>query len=102
MTPGMRAAKALKSHHLLAETPSVAMGELGTVAAIIDRETGGAAVSQYRCPARPRFDGDLVGCGSTNVTGPDSEGLYDCECGMWFKPELERPEDIEVKHGSDD
>lgn len=27
----------------------------------------------------------LFGCGSTNVTGPDEEGLYDClNCGLWF------------------
>ena len=28
----------------------------------------------------------LVGCGSTNVLGPDTEGLYDClDCGLWFR-----------------
>jgi hypothetical protein len=30
------------------------------------------------------------GCGSTNVIGPDSEGIYDClDCGLFFV----RPED---------
>lgn len=39
-----------------------------------------------RCPATPRFTGDLVGCGSTEVTQPDHEGLCDClSCGMWFR-----------------
>ena len=28
----------------------------------------------------------LVGCGSTNITKPDEEGLHDClDCGLWFK-----------------
>ena len=31
-----------------------------------------------------------IGCGSTNVTGPDTDGIYDCaECGMWFLPEVQ-------------
>lgn len=37
------------------------------------------------CPAHSRHEGDLVGCGSSNVSGPDEEGLYDChECGLFF------------------
>lgn len=29
----------------------------------------------------------IIGCGSTNVSGPDDEGLYDCrDCGIWFNP----------------
>lgn len=33
----------------------------------------------------------IVGCGSTNVVGPDHEGLYDCcDCGIFFDPERER------------
>ncbi len=37
-----------------------------------------------RCP--PPGDGHkLEGCGSSNVAGPDNEGLYDClNCGLWF------------------
>jgi hypothetical protein len=45
-----------------------------------------ASVLSLRCPATPRFTGDLVGCGSTDVTQPDHEGLCDCRaCGMWFR-----------------
>lgn len=41
-----------------------------------------------RCPTLPRWEGDLVGCGSTNLIGPDDEGLYDClDCGLWFAAE---------------
>jgi hypothetical protein len=40
---------------------------------------------QLRCPTNLRFEGDLVGCGSTNIVGPDEEELFDCcECGLWF------------------
>lgn len=44
---------------------------------------------QVVCPNWPDpEDGDLLGCGSTNVVGPDYEGLYDClDCGIWFKLE---------------
>lgn len=46
----------------------------------------GAATNVLRCPATPRFTGDLVGCGSTEVTQPDDEGLCDClSCGLWFR-----------------
>ena len=32
----------------------------------------------------------IIGCGSTNVAGPDSDGVYDCgDCGMWFLPEVQ-------------
>lgn len=28
---------------------------------------------------------DIVGCGSSDVVGPDDEGFYDCrQCGIWF------------------
>ena len=38
-----------------------------------------------RCPAESRFEGDVCGCGSENVQGPDAEGDYDClACGMFF------------------
>ena len=41
-----------------------------------------------RCPAEPRFEGDVCGCGSTNLNGPDGEGVYDClDCGMFFTAE---------------
>lgn len=41
--------------------------------------------AQLRCPPAPRFAGDLAGCGSTNLVGPDDEGIYDClDCGLWF------------------
>jgi hypothetical protein len=37
-----------------------------------------ASVLSLRCPATPRFTGDL--------TQPDHEGLCDCRaCGMWFR-----------------
>jgi len=40
------------------------------------------------CPAESRFEGDVCGCGSENVQGPDAEGVYDClECGMFFTAE---------------
>jgi len=40
---------------------------------------------KIHCPTKARFKGDLVGCGSTNVVGPDEEGLYDCcNCGLFF------------------
>jgi hypothetical protein len=39
-----------------------------------------------QCPTVPRFPGDLAGCGSTNVSQPDKEGVCDCHnCGMWFR-----------------
>lgn len=39
-----------------------------------------------RCPDNERFPGDIVGCGSGNVTEPDHEGLCDClNCGMFFR-----------------
>lgn len=39
-----------------------------------------------RCPTHKRCPDDIVGCGSTNVTAPDDEGLYDCiDCGIWFR-----------------
>ena len=46
------------------------------------------------CPtAQHAQDGDrhsIIGCGSTNIIGPDDEGLYDClACGIWFDPQRE-------------
>ena len=41
-----------------------------------------------RCPAEARFEGDVCGCGSANVSGPDGEGVYDCgDCGIFFTAE---------------
>lgn len=38
------------------------------------------------CPAEPRHEGDLKGCGLEFEAEPDSEGLVDCpHCGMWHK-----------------
>lgn len=46
------------------------------------------------CPTGPtRTDGQphtVIGCGSTNLAGPDDEGLYDClDCGIFFDPTQE-------------
>lgn len=42
-------------------------------------------VKPVTCPVRPRFDGDIVGCGSAHLSGPDTEGYYDClDCGIFF------------------
>lgn len=47
------------------------------------------------CPTTPvPYDDDptqvLVGCGSSNVSEPDDEGIVDClDCGIWFTPALE-------------
>lgn len=47
---------------------------------------------EVRCPSTSRFNGDLVGCGSTNVFGPDEEGLYDCaDCGLFFNDDHRSP-----------
>lgn len=45
-----------------------------------------APPSPLTCPDTVRRPGDIIGCGSTNVTGPDDEGFHDClDCGMFFK-----------------
>jgi len=32
----------------------------------------------------------IIGCGSTNVAGPDSDGVHHCrDCGMWFLPQVQ-------------
>ncbi len=52
-----------------------------------DRVTPCEPTSELRCPDKPRFPGDIVGCGSPNVSEPDDEGLCDCfDCGIWFRP----------------
>ena len=53
------------------------------------------------CPTEARQqDGTLhtiIGCGSSNVTGPDDEGIYDCDdCGVFFDPKQERRESTDV------
>ena len=41
---------------------------------------------ELRCPLRRRWPGDITGCGSLNIVGPDDEGFYDCpDCGLFFK-----------------
>ncbi len=42
-----------------------------------------------RCPTYSRGEYDVVGCGSTNLEGPDpGDGTYDClDCGIWFTEE---------------
>jgi hypothetical protein len=52
-----------------------------------------------RCPTT--MSGDLTGCGSSNVTGPDEEGIYDClDCGLWFHDsEAESTKREELSHG---
>jgi len=43
-----------------------------------------------RCPTGPSptrkpGEDDLRGCGSTNLSEPDDEGLIDClDCGLWM------------------
>ena len=47
---------------------------------------------QLRCPAAPRYAEDLVGCGSSNISGPDEEGCYDClDCGLFFTAQATTP-----------
>lgn len=44
-----------------------------------------------RCPdwPQPGNGPQLMGCGSTDLEGPDGEGWYDCRaCGLYFEPEL--------------
>ena len=46
------------------------------------------------CPTHPSDvrdeDAAVTGCGSTDLVGPDREGLVDCcGCGIWFHPETE-------------
>ena len=39
------------------------------------------------CPNESRHEGDIAGCGSTDVTDPDDEGMVDCcSCGLFFNP----------------
>jgi hypothetical protein len=46
------------------------------------------------CPTTPRFKGDLVGCGSINLSDPDWEGYYDCgDCGLFFLAEAGEGDD---------
>ena len=39
-----------------------------------------------RCPATSRHEGDIVGCGSTNIVEDASEpSMFDClACGLFF------------------
>jgi hypothetical protein len=43
---------------------------------------------EVTCPATPRHEGDLVGCGHTFVATSDAEGFFDCpNCGLFFTKE---------------
>lgn len=49
------------------------------------------AIAPVRCPTSPWTpEGEhhtIIGCGSSDIVGPDDEGLYDCRsCGMWWNP----------------
>lgn len=47
-------------------------------------------VSKVVCPTKTRHANDVIGCGSTSVSGPDEEGLFDCQdCGIFFQPTAE-------------
>lgn len=53
-----------------------------------------ATSTALACPTAPTTptgeQHTIIGCGSTNLEGPDFEGLYDClDCGIWFDPTLE-------------
>lgn len=40
------------------------------------------------CPSISRWEGDLVGCGSTNVLWCEVSEAYDCfDCGLFFDSE---------------
>lgn len=45
------------------------------------------------CPTEPQ--GELSGCGSSNVSDPDDEGFRDCyDCGLFFKSEYQSSQPI--------
>ncbi|HDR9103663.1 hypothetical protein [Paraburkholderia sp. A3RO-2L] len=47
------------------------------------------SVKRVACPEHIRGTEHVDGCGSTNVSGPDEEGFFDCrECGARFNPLL--------------
>ena len=40
------------------------------------------------CPTSCRWEGDLVGCGSSNVVWDEGDELFDCfNCGLFFNRE---------------
>ena len=41
------------------------------------------------CPTdRGPTNSDIIGCGSSNVTWDEEEGVFECsDCGMWWEPE---------------
>lgn len=48
-----------------------------------DQSSTGGVV---QCPESKRHKDDIIGCGSSNVTGADEEGFHDClSCGLFFK-----------------
>jgi hypothetical protein len=56
------------------------------------------------CPTTPTpYDDDptemMAGCGSTDLSEPDREGLIDCGyCGMWFNPTTEYGPDWQSRY----
>jgi len=51
--------------------------------------------SQHTRDGKPHA---IIGCGSTNVSGPDDEGFVDClACGIWFDPSLEPRQHYECR-----
>jgi len=48
------------------------------------------AAAGPRCPTESRFEGDIEGCGSANISPKDEEGYQDCyDCGVFFKGDYE-------------
>jgi hypothetical protein len=61
--------------------------ETGTKETVYQRAPGQLKV--LRCPTKERYPGDLVGCGSANLSEPDEDdGMIDCyNCGIFFTEE---------------
>jgi len=70
------------------------MATVHTVVYIDESRGSGPAVVKAKCPVD---DHELKGCGSENVSDPDSEGFRDCfHCGLFYKDSSVTP-DGEVK-----
>lgn len=52
-----------------------------------------------QCPADSKDD--IQGCGLIFEATPDDEGLFDCECGMWFTLEESRKFNPEPRLSND-
>ncbi len=62
----------------------------GNVGPHLEIERGGISLrlNKVVCPSHSRSPTDLVGCGSSNISGPDWEGWFDCcDCGLSFDPQ---------------